>query len=105
MPGCGFRIRPGGVIDLECLCSGVLCPIGVADTCDQALSLLDQQQTSLMVCEQANEGRCVQLGPDGGSAETTGASSTSNTAVSSTCDKTCESECAGEPDCIQLCGC
>jgi hypothetical protein len=96
-PGCGFRIHAGSVIDLECLCNDELCPIGVPDTCDEATQLLSSQ-TSLVVCEQASDGRCVQLAAsDAGSA--------SAAASPSSCDKQCESECAGEPDCIQLCGC
>jgi hypothetical protein len=99
LPGCGFRIHAGSVIDLECLCNGeMLCPIGVPDTCDQATQLLSSQTSSLVVCEEASDGRCVQVGAsDAGTA--------SAAATPSACDKQCESECAGEPDCIQLCGC
>jgi hypothetical protein len=106
LPGCGFRMRNSDVIDLECGCSDSLCPIGVADTCDEALTLLGQQ-TELSVCQQASEGRCVPLTSDAGASTSTGTSTTTTTtpAASSSCDKTCESECAGEPDCIQLCGC
>jgi hypothetical protein len=97
LSGCGFRIHTGAVIDLECLCGDALCPIGVPDTCAQASQLLSSQ-TSLVVCQAASDGRCEQLGAsDAGS-------STSNPTVS-ICDKQCETECAGEPDCIQLCGC
>ena len=86
------------MIDLECLCNGeMLCPIGVPDTCNQATQLLSSQ-TALVVCEEASDGRCVQVGPsDAGAA--------GDAATPSPCDKQCESECAGEPDCIQLCGC
>jgi len=99
LPSCGFRIHPGSVIDLECLCNGdQLCPIGIPDTCDQATQLLSSQ-TALVVCEQVSDGRCVQVGASD-------AGSTPNpSAAASNCDKQCESECAGEPDCIQLCGC
>jgi hypothetical protein len=97
LSGCGFRIHAGAVIDLECLCGEELCPIGVPDTCAQATQLLSSQTSSLVVCEQASNGTCEQVG-----------ASDAGTATSpsvSTCDKTCETECAGEPDCIQLCGC
>jgi hypothetical protein len=114
MPGCGFRIRTGGVIDLECLCSGELCPVGIADTCDEALALLNQEQSAVMVCEQVSESRCLDVTSDAAASTatttttttptTTGSTSGSTTAAGS-CDKVCESECAGEPDCIQLCGC
>jgi hypothetical protein len=98
LPSCGFRIHAGSVIDLECLCDGdQLCPIGVPDTCAEATQLLTSQ-TSLVVCEQASDGRCVQVGSDAGSPP-------NPSAAASNCDKQCESECAGEPDCIQLCGC
>jgi hypothetical protein len=106
-PSCGFRIHPGTVIDLECLCGDVLCPIGVPDTCDQASQLLSSQ-TVLSVCQQASDGRCVAVTGDAGStsAPTTAPASTASSAPSSgTCDKVCEAECAGVPDCIQLCGC
>jgi hypothetical protein len=97
LPSCGFRLHPGAVIDLECLCADSLCPIGVPDTCAQATQLL-MSQTSLVVCQEASDGRCEQLvASDAGAA--------SPTPTASTCDKQCESECAGEPDCIQLCGC
>jgi hypothetical protein len=98
LPGCGFRIHPGSVIDLECLCGDQLCPIGIPDTCAQATQLLSSQ-TALVVCEQVSDGRCVQVAAsDAGSAA-------NPSAAASTCDKQCESECAGEPNCIQLCGC
>jgi hypothetical protein len=101
LPGCGFRIHAGAVIDLECLCTDSLCPIGVADSCDEATQLLTEQ-TSLGVCEQAAEGHCVQVVAPGA---TSPASTSAPATTTSTCDKTCESECAGEPDCLQLCGC
>jgi hypothetical protein len=106
LPGCGFRIHPGNVIDLECLCADSLCPIGIPETCDQATQLLSSQ-TSLTVCQQASDGRCVQVtGSDAGASPTTGSTTTpTTTATPSTCDKVCEGECAGEPNCIQLCGC
>ena len=108
LPSCGFRIHPGNVIDLECLCADSLCPIGIPDTCDQATQLLSSQ-TSLTVCQQASDGRCVQVtASDAGAAPTTGTTTTTPTTTTpsaSTCDKVCEGECAGEPDCIQLCGC
>src|SRR5689334_23132191 len=31
-PHCGFRIA-GSALDLECYCTGILCPIGVATSC------------------------------------------------------------------------
>jgi hypothetical protein len=99
LPGCGFRMHPGSVIDLECLCGGdELCPIGIPDTCDQATQLLSSQ-SAVIVCQQVTDGRCVQV-----AAADAGAASANSSAASS-CDKQCESECAGEPNCIQLCGC
>ena len=97
LSGCGFRIHAGAVIDLECLCGEELCPIGVPDTCAQASQLLSSQTSSLVVCEQASNGTCEQVGASD-------AGTSVNPSVS-TCDRTCEGECAGEPDCIQLCGC
>lgn len=58
-PGCGFRVHDGtGVLDLECACYGQICPIGIATTCDQAATLM-QNQSQYMVCMQINEGRCT----------------------------------------------
>jgi hypothetical protein len=95
--GCGFRIHSGsGVIDLECLCGTQLCPIGVPDTCAEASSLLGGQ-TSLVVCEEASEGKCVQEGEEAGTTSTTG--------TPSTCNQQCVVSCGAEPDCQQLCGC
>jgi hypothetical protein len=95
--GCGFRIHSGSnVIDLECLCGTQLCPIGVPDTCDQASSLLSGQ-TSLVVCEESSEGKCVQEGEEAGT--------TSITSTTSTCNQQCLVSCGAEPDCQQLCGC
>jgi hypothetical protein len=93
-PGCGFRIQQGSpALDLECLCDTSLCPIGVPSTCAEATQLLSQQ-SSITVCEQIDENRCVALPTTG----TTGG-------TSSTCDKNCESGCAGDPTCVQFCGC
>ena len=94
-PGCGFRLHAPSIYDLECGCSDELCPIGNPTSCTAALQLLDQAGSSIVVCEQVDNGTCVSLLGDGG------ASSSS----SSNCDKACESECAGDPNCIQLCGC
>ena len=90
-PNCGFRLGAAASLDIECVCGGVLCPIGVPQTCADATELL-AGQTSLLVCEQASEGRCISLtAPDAGAA--------------STCDTTCASYCSGAPDCLVLCGC
>jgi hypothetical protein len=94
-PHCGFRIH-GTVLDLECWCSGKLCPVGVATTCDQIPPLL-ADQTEDTVCVQVNEGRCTD--PSGTSS---GGGSGSG---GGTCDKTCQAECAGDPSCMQQCGC
>ncbi len=57
-PGCGFRVTGGTTIDIECACSGYLCPLGVATSCTQAKSLL-ASQTYAGVCVQVSEGRCT----------------------------------------------
>jgi hypothetical protein len=104
LSGCGFKIHPGPVIDLECLCNQeALCPIGVADTCDQASALLASADL-FSICEQTAQSRCAAVGTD---ASVPAFNSTQNNPMQNpgTCDKTCEAECAGEPDCLQLCGC
>lgn len=94
-PGCGFRMGAGSTLDLECICSDALCPVGVATSCPQAEQLL-AQQSALLVCQQASEGRCVPLAaPDAGGAG----------GGSGSCDQACAAECAGAPSCLQLCGC
>jgi hypothetical protein len=92
--GCGFRLNAASPYDLECACGDFLCPIGAPASCTDAANLLDQAQSSLLVCQEAGEGTCLPLS---GAATGTG--------PQSTCDKACASECAGAPDCIQLCGC
>jgi hypothetical protein len=92
-PDCGFRIR-GQIIDLECLCSGSLCPIGVATTCAQATQLLAAQNATL-VCSQVNEGRCANATPTPAPSGSAG----------NGCDHACSSECGGDPGCIRSCGC
>jgi hypothetical protein len=88
-PECGFRLYGRSPLDLECICGDVLCPVGVPTSCADAAQLLDGQ-SSIAVCEQSLEARCLPLAvPDAASA----------------CDQTCASECAGAPSCIQLCGC
>jgi hypothetical protein len=92
-PDCGFRLHDGTTLDLECLCSGALCPIGIPTTCDDAARLLDAQ-SSLLVCQQVAEGRCVAIagaGADAGS---------SNSPCSA-----CAAQCGGSPSCFQACGC
>jgi hypothetical protein len=94
-PGCGFRMGTGSTLDLECACSDALCPIGVATSCSQAAQLL-AQQSALLVCQQASEGRCVPLAaPDAGGGGSGGGS----------CDQQCAAECGGAPSCLALCGC
>jgi hypothetical protein len=90
-PDCGFRIN-GTALDLECDCDGQLCTLGVPATCAAASQILSDQ-TEVVACEAVNNGTCTMLTPTG-----TGT-------TSGTCDQECESQCAGAPSCIQLCGC
>jgi hypothetical protein len=94
--GCGFRLGSASPIDLECVCGNLLCPIGVANSCDDATQLLAMQD-ALIVCQQASEGRCLAL-----SATTADASASGS---SGTCTPACRNECAGVPDCLVACGC
>ena len=87
-PACGFVIN-GSVLDLECSCSGELCPMGAPTSCAAAAASLENG-SALGVCTQVASDRCT-----GGPMATTNPN----------CDKTCESQCGGNPDCIQLCGC
>ena len=90
-PNCGFRLH-GDLIDLECVCQGVLCPIGVPTTCAQAKELLSSQ-TEYAVCAQVNEGRCTALGTAGG------------TTPPASCDRNCAAQCHGDTSCMKSCGC
>jgi hypothetical protein len=87
-PDCGFRV-PAVSFDLECVCGDFLCSMGTALTCAQAGALL-ADGSELAVCTQLSEGRCA-------------ARATSKPA--SSCDRTCASECTGDPGCLVLCGC
>jgi hypothetical protein len=91
-PGCGFRVQ-GSAVDIECSCSGFLCPLGAATCADAQTKLMAESYG--VVCNQLGAGSCAQGTPAAASASSSGG----------TCDTTCESECAGEPTCIQLCGC
>jgi hypothetical protein len=97
-PHCGFHMHDGAVFDLECLCGDALCPIGVPASCDDVKKLLDAQ-SELLVCQQVSEGRCVSLVQQGSSSGSGGGGS------ATTCDRQCESQCGGDPSCIQICGC
>ncbi|MGH7283155.1 MAG: hypothetical protein ACRELY_16640 [Polyangiaceae bacterium] len=96
-PDCGFRVvGANATLDIECACQdGMLCPVGVAASCEEAATML-QNQTESTVCEQVSEGRCSQ-GTGGGSSGSGGAQNN--------CNANCESECAGAPACIAACGC
>lgn len=98
-PGCGFRVH-GDLLDMECVCNDSLCPIGIASTCAQAKQLLDAQNVTA-VCTQVNEGRCAALAP----APASSSGSSGSSGAASSCDRTCASECAGDPGCIRICGC
>jgi hypothetical protein len=91
-PGCGFRVN-GAAVDIECSCSGWLCPLG-ATSCSDAQSKMMAENYSV-VCSQLGTAACVQGKPVASSSSSSGG----------TCDTTCRDECAGEPNCIQLCGC
>lgn len=91
-PDCGFRVN-GTAIDVECSCSGQLCPLGTTTTCADAQSLLGQV-TEQVVCSQISDGRCVDH--------------TTKTTVppsNSTCDTACRTDCGGDPTCLVACGC
>ncbi len=99
-PGCGFRVQ-GSTFDLQCACGADLCPIGTPRTCMQAKQLLDNQNR-LLVCAQANEGRCLATGK--GSGSSTPSPSSTNTRG---CDPQCMVDCArsGSGNCNFVCGC
>lgn len=89
-PDCGFRV-PALSIDVLCVCGDSLCSMGTALGCAQIRAIL-AQSSELAVCAQESEGRCAARGPV-------------KPATSGSCDRTCVSECAGDPGCFRLCGC
>lgn len=90
-PSCGYKIN-GSAIDLECLCGDSLCPMGLAASCADAKMLLGDQ-SALGVCAKVADGKC----------QVVKQTATGNT--SGSCDKDCQSQCAGEPGCLSFCGC
>lgn len=92
-PSCGFR--PGlGALNPVCLCSGYICPLGSASSCQEAQALI-ANQTVLQVCSQVSEGRCL-------------ATSTASGRMDSglpACDRDCLRRCGAAPECKTLCGC
>jgi hypothetical protein len=97
-PECGFYFA-GGSVYLACLCSNYLCPIGKPANCDQAASLLNSTNEGT-VCGKLSSGECSEVS---GASDGMDAEATSDTSTG--CDESCASMCAGEPDCIQQCGC
>ena len=89
-PGCGFRVS-GDIVDIECSCSGFLCPLPAASCADAATKLTDANYG--VVCSQLSNGTCAEGTP--------AASSSSSSSAGGTCDPTCRSECGGAPACIQ----
>ncbi len=99
-PECGFR--PGGSLDLECLCpGGVLCPIGVPTSCTEATQLLSQQGSSVQVCQQVSTGTCL---PASSGASSGSGSGSSSGGPSPAC-QSCVQACGGTPSCYEACGC
>jgi hypothetical protein len=90
-PACGFRVR-GAVVDVECSCSGSLCPLG-ATTCAQAGELLASENYGV-VCAQISASLCV-----------AGVSASGSSSSGGSCDTVCRDECGGDPTCIEACGC
>jgi hypothetical protein len=104
-PECGFYFS-GGSVYLACLCSNYLCPIGRPANCDQAAALL-QSTNEGTVCGEASNNACseVSVTSGGGGGTTPVEAGASADDSGSCCDESCASMCAGEPDCIQGCGC
>lgn len=91
-PNCGFSVH-GDALDLECLCSEQLCPMGLATTCEQAASVLAHDENESVVCASIADGKCKSVAPAG------------KTGGGSMCDATCAGECGGDPTCLMMCGC
>jgi hypothetical protein len=85
------------LLDIECSCSGMLCPLGATSCSDATAKLADQNYG--VVCAQVSAGTCLQGTPVANSSSATSSSG------GGTCDTVCRDECAGEPTCLQGCGC
>ena len=77
--------------------------MGAAPTCGAAAALL-QTTNEGTVCAAVSNNGCSQL-PASGAGGSHGGSEAGAAESGSGCDTSCEAMCAGEPDCIQLCGC
>ncbi len=102
-PQCGFYIS-GVALDLECLCATYLCPMGAATTCATAASILASTNEG-SVCAEVNSNGCSQLTGSGGAGGAGGTAGSGGVDSGSTCTMAGLSMCAGEPDCLQACGC
>jgi hypothetical protein len=103
-PECGFYIS-GTALDLECLCATYLCPMGAAPTCATAASILAGTDEG-NVCAEINDNGCAQLTVSGsGGTGGSGGSGGSGGMDAGSCTMACQSMCAGEPDCLEACGC
>jgi hypothetical protein len=89
-PNCGFRLRAGSAMDLECFCGDALCPVGVPKSCADAKQLLSAQ-SALQVCQHQSDGNCLTLLP-------------ADAGMASPC-AACATQCGGTPACFQACGC
>jgi hypothetical protein len=94
-PACGFRMN-GGVLDVECSCNGMLCPLGAVGSCDDLKTAFANSNEGT-ICAQVSAGTCTQGTPM--------ATSSSAATGGGTCDVACRDECAGDQTCIQSCGC
>jgi hypothetical protein len=99
-PECGFYIN-GNFVDLVCVCAGYLCPMGAVTSCASASAVLAAANEAT-VCGEVTTSSCSLITTTGGSGGTAGSGAADS---GPGCDKTCEAMCAGEPDCIEGCGC
>ncbi len=91
LAGCGFLTNSSAPFDVECECSGYLCPLGPASS-GAAVAQLIAGGSSVAVCNQLSTGGCRYEGIATGSG-------------SGGCNTACESQCVGDPTCIAGCGC
>ncbi len=92
-PDCGYR-AVGGSFDIQCWCSGYVCPLGSPTSCADVEQLFEQQSEAL-VCTQVDQGRCTQPQKTG---STTGGTTT-------TACQACMQQCGNTPGCKDVCGC
>jgi hypothetical protein len=85
-PQCGYSVHDDA-IDPECLCYGMMCPMGAPGSCTDMAGILASTSWDA-VCQQYAGGHCLDIAGSG-----------------QTACAVCKQNCAGNPACLSSCGC